>query len=217
MPRWKAIQRARARNLLNHRAPHRHARSDGAACLCSVLNILMGVGLLSVPLALSKSGYAGILVLWLLAIVTNHCGKALCRCAATLTKRGVVEPGAMVRYEDIAAAAFGALGKSVISAMMYTELVGTCSLLLILEGDNLWNLLGPAVQSSGASVLGRLGSFLSSQQGMFWLGVALVVPTVAAPNVQSLSFLGLCGFTATLTVTAAVVFTLVTGAPPSSA
>ena len=43
----------------------------------SVLNILMGVGLLSIPLALSKSGWAGILVLWLLGFVTNYTGKVL--------------------------------------------------------------------------------------------------------------------------------------------
>jgi solute carrier family 32 (vesicular inhibitory amino acid transporter) len=180
--------------------------------LCSVLNILMGVGLLSVPLALSKSGYVGVLILWLLAIVTNYCGKALCRCATTLTAAGAVPKGEMIRYEDIAHAAFGAWGKRVVSAIMYTELVGTCSLLLILEGDNLWNLIGPKLAGGAGSALGGLRSLLSTQTGMFWLGVALVVPTVAAPNVQSLSFLGLCGFLATLTVTAAVALVLCTGA-----
>lgn len=40
----------------------------------NVLNILSGVGLLSVPYALKKAGWAGLGVLWLLGIVTNYTG-----------------------------------------------------------------------------------------------------------------------------------------------
>lgn len=42
--------------------------------LVNVLNILSGVGLLSVPYALKKAGWAGLGVLWLLGIVTNYTG-----------------------------------------------------------------------------------------------------------------------------------------------
>ena len=176
----------------------------------------MGVGLLSVPLALSKSGYAGVLVLWLLAVVTNYTGKALCRCAKTVTQRRALPKGQMVRYEDVADEAFGTLGRRLVATIMYTELIGTCALLLILESDNLWNLIGPALSSGAAPALGGLSSAVASPEGVFWLAVALVVPTVCAPNVKSLSFLGLCGFVATLTVTSAVAFLLVTGAPVTS-
>ena len=44
----------------------------------SVLNILMGVGILSIPVALTKSGWAGLLIFWLLGFVTNYTGKVLC-------------------------------------------------------------------------------------------------------------------------------------------
>ena len=40
----------------------------------NVLNILSGVGLLSVPYALKKAGWAGVAVLWLLGIITNYTG-----------------------------------------------------------------------------------------------------------------------------------------------
>ena len=40
----------------------------------NVLNILSGVGLLSVPYALRKAGWVGLGVLWLLGIVTNYTG-----------------------------------------------------------------------------------------------------------------------------------------------
>ena len=136
----------------------------------------------------------------------------MCRCANTLKANGTVPKDQMVRYEDIAKATFGDAGKRIISAIMYTELVGTCALLLILEGDNLWNLMRPQVQAYGASALGGLGRWMTSSICAFWLGVAIVVPTVLAPDVKTLSFLGLCGFTATLTVTLAVATVLFTGA-----
>jgi vesicular inhibitory amino acid transporter len=176
----------------------------------------MGVGLLSVPLSLSKSGYAGVLVLWLLAIVTNYTGKALCRCAMTVRERRQLPKSHMIRYEDVALEAFGLIGKRLVATIMYTELLGTCALLLILESDNLWNLVGPRLLEGTAPALGGLTQWVASQQAMFWVAVVLVVPTVCAPNVKSLSFLGLCGFVATLTVTAAVAFVLFTGVPPTS-
>lgn len=45
--------------------------------LMNVLNILSGVGLLSVPYALRKAGWVGLVVLWLLGIVTNYTGKVV--------------------------------------------------------------------------------------------------------------------------------------------
>ena len=50
----------------------------------NVLNILSGVGLLSVPYALRKAGWVGLAVLWLLGIVTNYTGPLLLACLAGL-------------------------------------------------------------------------------------------------------------------------------------
>lgn len=188
--------------------------SKGMAC--SVLNVVMGVGLLSVPLALSKSGYIGVLVLLVLGFVANYTGKELCRCTQTVAKMLGRGPTGMVRYEEVAEAAFGKLGRQMVSLMMYTELVGTCSLFFILESDNMWNLLSPAAAQSSiaanfSGIWSGLGSLLSSHQGVFWLCALFIVPTVWAKDVKSLSFLGLCGFVATLTVSCAVAWTLFTG------
>lgn len=176
--------------------PEEEAGATFSQAVFSVLNILMGVGLLSIPLALTKSGWAGLLVLWLLGLVTNYTGKALCRCSRTIAEREgrAIED---IKYEDIAGAAFGEAGRRAVAAVMYTELIGTCALLLILEGDNLWNLLGSRIAADASAAV--------------VVASALVVPTVWAPNVASLSFLGLCGFAATLTVSAVLAFTLATG------
>ena len=80
----------------------------------------MGVGLLSVPLALSKCGYVGVLVLLALGFVANYTGKELCRCTSTVAKMLGRPAKSMVRYEEVAEAAFGKFGRQVVSLMMYT-------------------------------------------------------------------------------------------------
>ena len=49
----------------------------------NMLNVLTGVGLLSVPFALRQAGWAGLGVMWLLGIVTNYTG-ASPRCTGFL-------------------------------------------------------------------------------------------------------------------------------------
>lgn len=39
------------------------------------VNVMMGVGLLSLPFALKSSGWVGLVLLWLMGIVTNYTGK----------------------------------------------------------------------------------------------------------------------------------------------
>lgn len=173
------------------------------------------MGLLSVPLCFSKSGYSGVVVLWGLGFIAAYTAKALCRCSNTVSKRLKKQPGEMVRYEEIAEAALGGkAGRSAVSFIMYTELIGTCALFLILESDNVWNLLGDALKGVAASLgtqTGELQHLLGTHQGIFWVCAMAIVPTVLAPNVKALSVLGVAGFAATMTVTAAIAWTLLTG------
>lgn len=65
------------------------------------------------------------------------------------------------------------------------------------QGDNLFQLLGTRLAPSSASYM--------------LLAALIMVPTVWLPDLKSLSYLGFVGISATLTVTAAVAFTLLTG------
>jgi len=162
----------------------------------NVVNLMMGVGLLSLPFALKSSGWVGILMLWFMAFITNYTGKALVECANKVAEnRG--QPGAVVGYEEIAEAAFGKFGKALISAIIYIELFGTCCVLFILEQDNMFNLFGSATGMSPPQFLA--------------IAAALMIPTVWLPNLSALSFLGVFGVAATTTVVASVAFTLFTG------
>ncbi|KXZ56682.1 hypothetical protein GPECTOR_1g614 [Gonium pectorale] len=157
----------------------------------------MGVGLLSLPFALKSSGWVGILVLWVMGIATNYTAKALCECADAVAKRNGPSAGP-VGYEEIAEAAFGPIGRLIISTIIYVELFGTCALLFILEGDNMFKLFGAT-------------SLASSPAMYMLLAAAVMIPTVWLPDLKSLSFLGAAGVTATCTVSAAVAYTFLTG------
>lgn len=60
-----------------------------------------------------------------------ECHDEVSRRAKAESTNGSAPP--MIGYEDIGAAAFGALGRTIVSSVMYIELLGTCALLFILE------------------------------------------------------------------------------------
>ena len=66
-----------------------------------------------------------------------------------------------------------------------------------MQGDNLFQLLGP--------------SWAPDASAYMLLAAAAMVPTVWLPDQKSLSYLGFLGITATMTVTGAVAYTLLTG------
>lgn len=52
--------------------------SSFVQAVLNVVNVMMGVGLLSLPFALKSSGWIGIGLLWLMGIVTNYTGECIC-------------------------------------------------------------------------------------------------------------------------------------------
>jgi solute carrier family 32 (vesicular inhibitory amino acid transporter) len=59
----------------NEAADQPQATSTFVQAVFNVVNVMMGVGLLSLPFALNSSGWVGILLLWLMGIVTNYTGE----------------------------------------------------------------------------------------------------------------------------------------------
>ncbi|KAE9449287.1 hypothetical protein C3L33_18817, partial [Rhododendron williamsianum] len=97
------------------------------------LNALSGVGILSVPYALSSGGWLSLLLLFVIAAVTFYTGLLIKRCMD-------VDPHVR-SYPDIGELAFGNKGRIVVSVFMNMELYLVATGFLILEGDNLQNLL----------------------------------------------------------------------------
>ncbi|KAM5371368.1 hypothetical protein ACJZ2D_007967 [Fusarium nematophilum] len=101
------------------------------------INAIIGVGLLSLPLAFQMSGWIpGLVILSLTAAVTSHTGKLLAKCMD-------YDP-TLITYSDLAYVSFGTRARVVVSALFTLELVGACVALVILFADSL-DLLLPGV------------------------------------------------------------------------
>ncbi|KAL6960772.1 Amino acid transporter avt1j [Sarracenia purpurea var. burkii] len=138
------------------------------------LNALSGVGILSIPYALSSGGWLSLILLFVIATVTFYTGLLIKRCMD-------MDPN-IRSYPDIGELAFGNNGRTVASIFMNMELYLVATGFLILEGDNLQNLL-PNV---GFEIAGlRIGG-----KQMFIVIVSLIIlPTVWLNNMNALSYI----------------------------
>ena len=76
--------------------------------MCHVgINVLCGVGLLSTPYAAQQGGWAGLSLLFIFGILSFYTGILLRKCLDS-------QPG-LETYPDIGQAAFGTVGRAVIS------------------------------------------------------------------------------------------------------
>ena len=187
--------------------------SSTAQAMANSVNILLGVGLLSVPYALKQGGWAGLGVLGMLGLVTNYTGKALIRVQARGSlpdaKRADGARRPLSSYEDIGEAAFGANGRAFITWVLYTELLGTCALFFILEGDHLSALFD--------------GTKYLSHSSQWWqcASAAVMIPTLWLADLSALSYVGALGAVASVSLVGVVASQLLsvdgfpaTAAPP---
>lgn len=94
------------------------------------VNVLIGVGLLSLPLGLKYSGWlVGMTFLVSCAIVTKYTAGILAKCLTT--------DESLITFIDLAYIAFGTKGQVITSVLFYLELIGACVALVILFADTL--------------------------------------------------------------------------------
>lgn len=139
---------------------------------------LSGVGILSIPYALSSGGWLSLILLFVIAIAAFYSSLLIQRC---------MDVDSNIRtYPDIGERAFGNIGRILVSIFMYTELYLVATGFLILEGDNLQNLF----PNMGIELAGfRLGGRES-----FVIIVALVIlPSVCLDNLSILSYISASG------------------------
>ena len=157
-------------------------RSSTTQAMANTVNILLGVGTLSVPFALAEAGWSGLGVLAVLGVATNYTGKILIKCQRR---------SACASYEDIGEAAFGRAGRGFITSVLYTELIGTAGLFFILEGDHLAKLL-----------------HMQGKEELLACAAALVmVPTAWMLDLSQLSYVGALGLAASVSVTGVMMYT----------
>ena len=112
-------------------------------------NVLIGVGILALPLAIRYAGWIlGLFFLTLAALVTSYTAKLLAKCLDTNS--------GSTSYGDIAFLAFGPWGRNLVESTFILELTAANVALIILFGDSM-NSLIPAISITGWKSIIALG------------------------------------------------------------
>ena len=94
------------------------------------INVLIGVGMLALPLAIAYSGWIiGLGFFALAAIVTQYTAKLLAKCLDV--------DGSLITFSDLAYVSFGPSARIAVSLLFTVELFATCVALVILFADSL--------------------------------------------------------------------------------
>ncbi|CCD26772.1 Avt1p NDAI_0I02030 [Naumovozyma dairenensis CBS 421] len=110
-------------------------QSTGPQTIFNSINVLIGIGLLALPLGLKYAGWViGLILLMTFAFGTFCTAELLSRCLDT-------DP-TLMSYADLGYAAFGTKGRALISCLFTTDLLGCGVSLIILFADSL-NALFP--------------------------------------------------------------------------
>lgn len=98
------------------------------------VNVLIGIGLLSLPLAMKQAGWLlGLLFLIYSALTTSYTAKILAKCLDV--------DRTLVTYADLAYISFGQHARLLTSFLFCLELLGACVALVVLFADSLYALI----------------------------------------------------------------------------
>ncbi|MQL88022.1 hypothetical protein Taro_020584 [Colocasia esculenta] len=147
------------------------------------LNALSGVGILSIPYALSEGGWLSLLFLFLIATI--------CYYTATLLRRCMDSNILIKSYPDVGELAFGRKGRIIIATFMYLELYLVAIEFLIMEGDNMEKLFPKAnLKIAGIDITGK--------QAFVLLAATIVLPTTWLRNLGVLAYVSFGGVVSSL-------------------
>ncbi|XP_072136810.1 vesicular inhibitory amino acid transporter [Mobula birostris] len=145
----------------------------------NVTNAIQGIFVLGLPYAVLHSGYVGLLLITLAAVICCYTGKILIACLYEENEEG---RSVRVRtsYEDIANACckqlFPKLGGKIVNSAQVAELIMTCILYLVVSG-NLMVHSFPQIPVS--------------EETWFVIAIVMLVPCIFIENLQIVSKLSL--------------------------
>ncbi|XP_058219703.1 amino acid transporter AVT1I-like [Rhododendron vialii] len=159
------------------------------ACF-NTTNAFLGIGLLTVPYALSSGGWLSLLLFFLVAAMAFSTGLLLKTC---------LDADPSIRnYLDISERALGKKGRLIVSIIMNSELYLVAIGLLILEGDNLHKLF--------PKFLIRLGTLtIPGMQSFVIIAALVILPSMLLTDLGVLSYVSATGVFSCLIILASVV------------
>ncbi|KAK6201659.1 transmembrane amino acid transporter protein-domain-containing protein [Scheffersomyces amazonensis] len=114
-------------------------QSTAPQTIFNSINVLIGVGLLALPVGILKAGWViGVPVLILCGLVTYW--------SACLLSRAMDTDSTIMTYADLGYAAYGSSAKLIISLLFSVDLLGAGVALIVLFSDSLYALLGDDVE-----------------------------------------------------------------------
>uniref|UniRef100_A0A0E0MYL7 Amino acid transporter transmembrane domain-containing protein n=1 Tax=Oryza rufipogon TaxID=4529 RepID=A0A0E0MYL7_ORYRU len=169
--------------------------SFGRSCL-NLSNVISGIGMLSVPYALSQGGWLSLTLFTMVGTICFYTGNLIDRCMRV--------DRCVWSYPDIGYLAFGSYGRMAIGLVIYVELYLVAISFLILEGDNLDKLLpGIVVEILGYQVHGK--------QLFVLVAAAVILPTTWLKNLSMLVYISAVGLVSSVALTASLVWAGVAG------
>ncbi|XP_073126954.1 amino acid transporter AVT1I-like [Henckelia pumila] len=155
------------------------------------LNSISGVGILSIPYALSNGGWLSLILLFIVASATFYTGLLIKRCMD-------FDPNIRT-YPDVGDKAFGTRGRMVVSIFMHLELYLVATGFLIIAVDNLHNLLAELeLDFYGISIGGR--------RSLVIIVALVMMPTVWIKNMRTLSYVSATGVLASVVILGSVLW-----------
>ncbi|ORY85552.1 transmembrane amino acid transporter protein-domain-containing protein [Protomyces lactucae-debilis] len=139
------------------------------------VNILMGIGILSLPLGFA---YAG----WLLGGLLFFASGAVTLYTALLLSRCMADRPELQTYADVAYAAFGTKARYYVSLAFSMELLASCTALVVLFGDGLHSLM-PSITATQFKLMGFFLFFGSSFVPLSILSISSIVGILATSSV----------------------------------
>lgn len=152
--------------------------------LFNIVNLFVGLGLLSTPYAISQCGWLGLAGLAVVTLMCNHTGKIIIK-AFDAASGG--DPGAC-SFHGVGEAAFGRAGRWVVNVFVYLEFLGALAMCLVF----LWSQIAE-LRPAWNHVAITLGS------------AALILPSLWVQRFSELSFISLLGFAASALTTVVVI------------
>eukprot|EP01095_Lingulamoeba_sp_RSL-Kostka_P003144 TRINITY_DN1404_c0_g1_i1.p1 TRINITY_DN1404_c0_g1~~TRINITY_DN1404_c0_g1_i1.p1 ORF type:complete len:517 (+),score=131.71 TRINITY_DN1404_c0_g1_i1:64-1614(+) len=118
-------------------------RSSSFLAAFNIICTVVGSGLLGLPYGLNQSGWIGVPMLIILAIIACYCAVILIKCLNPPNHKRLEE------YSDIGFYLLGKKGKILVDSFIHLTLLGVATIFLVLAGQNMVQLINQFPNKNG--------------------------------------------------------------------